>query len=352
MPRQKPQFDAEKAKQTIEKGSRCRWWRRRGSMKRGFFYTDVAGKRITAETQLERISSLVIPPAWRHVRISPSLRSRIQAVGIDTTGRVQYLYHPTFAERKQREKFSRIEEFGRHLPRLRALTNEHIALEGFPREKVLAVMIRLINSLYFRLGTEKSAHHYRTYGITTLKNKHLEIRRKGQLVFDFVGKSHIQHRKVLVDEELAALMKEIKEFGRVGKLFHYLDEEGRARPVTPADLNNYLKEITSNEFSSKDFRTWGGTLLAAVELAELGAAEDDKQLKKNILHAVRKVGELLGNTPTVARSSYIHPTILKSYEKGVTIDEFRPKKQRRIKRLEKEYEPEEIALLRLFKKSS
>src|SRR5687768_11945075 len=170
----KPLFDAAKARQTIEKGRRAKWLLRRGSKSRGFHYTDAAGKKITDETTLERIRSLVIPPAWRHVRISPAAGSPVQAVGMDTTGRIQYLYNQKFSERQQRKKFSKIEKFGKYLPQLREVTNRDISLDGFPREKVLAVMMRLINSLYIRVGTEKSARHYRTYGITTLRNDHLE----------------------------------------------------------------------------------------------------------------------------------------------------------------------------------
>ena len=344
----KPQFDKAKARETIEKGRRAKWLQRRGSKGRGFYYTDANGKRVTDGETLERIKSLVIPPAWRYVRISPAASTAIQAVGMDTTGRIQYLYHPKFSERQTRKKFEKIERFGKYLPRLRAVTNEHISLDGFPREKVLAVMMRLINSLYIRIGTEKSARHYRTYGITTLKNNHLEIKRNGELVFDFVGKSHIKHRKVLVDEELASVMKDLKQLGAAKKLFHYVNGDGKPRPIKPADINAYIKEATAPEFSSKDFRTWGGTLLAAIELAEIGTAEDERSIKKNIVKIVKNVAEELGNTPTVCRGSYIHPTVLKSYESGVTIDEFRPKKRRRIRRVEGDYEPEERALLRLL----
>ena len=348
MAKPKPTFDKAKARETIEKGRRAKWWRRIGSKSRGFSYVDADGKKITVAEKLERIKSLVIPPAWTHVRISPSPGGRVQAVGMDTTGRIQYLYNPKFAERQQRKKFEKIEKFGEYLPRLRAVTNEHISLDGFPREKVLAMMMRLINSLYMRLGSEKSARHYRTYGITTLRNKHLEIKRGGQLIFDFVGKSHIKHRKVLVDEELAALMKDLKELGGARKLFHYLDDEGKVRPIKPGDINAYIKEATSSEFSSKDFRTWGGTLLAAIELAELGPGKDDREVKKNIVKIVKNVAEELGNTPTVCRASYIHPAVLKAYESGVTIDEFRPRQRRRIHRVEGDYEPEERALLRML----
>ena len=345
----KPIFDITQARQKIETGKRSKWWQRKGANSKNFKYSDANGKKITDEIQLERIKLLVIPPAWKCVRISPSAGGKIQAVGIDKSGRIQYIYHARFAERQQKKKFAKIEKFGEFLPNLRKMTNEHIALEGFPREKVLAVMLRLINSLYIRVGTEKSVKHYKTYGITTLQNRHLEIEKNGTLVFSFVGKHHIKHRKVLVDEELANLMRDLKSLGGARKLFHYLDAENQPRPIKPSDINNYLKTATAPEFSAKDFRTWGGTLLAAIELAEIGTAEDEKTLKKNILKAVKKVAEQLGNTPTVCRSSYVHPTILKSYEKGKVLDEFIKKKKRRIKRTETDYEPEEKALLSLFR---
>ncbi len=343
-----PIFDTSLAKQKIETGKRAKWWRRKGSKSKNFKYFDAGNKQITNESQLERISSLVIPPAWKFVRINPAASGKIQAVGMDTSGRIQYLYHSTFAERQQKKKFAKIERFGEYLPQLRKITNEHITLEGFPREKVLALMMRLINSLYIRVGTEESVKHYKTYGITTLQNRHLEIGKKGELVFSFVGKHHIKHRKVLVDDELAQLMKELKSLGGARKLFHYLDEAGKARAIKPRDINEYLKTVTAPEFSAKDFRTWGGTLLAAMELAEIGCGGDEKLLKKNILKAVKKVAEKLGNTPTVCRGSYIHPTVIKSYEKGVTLEDFTKGKKRRINRSGSEYEHEEKALMKLF----
>ena len=343
-----PIFDTSLTRKKIETGKRAKWWQRKGSKSKGFHYRTADGKKITDDAQLERISSLVIPPAWRFVRISPSASGRIQAVGMDTAGRIQYIYHPKFAARQQKKKFAKIEKFGEYLPKLRKVTNEHIALEGFPREKVLAVMMRLINSLYIRVGTEESVKHYKTYGITTLQNRHLEIGRKGELVFSFVGKHQIKHRKVLVDEELAALMKDLKSLGGARKLFHYLDEAGKPRSVKPKEINDYLKTVTAPEFSAKDFRTWGGTLLAAIELAEIGGCEDEKLARKNIVRAVKKVAEQLGNTPTVCRGSYIHPAVIKSYEKGVTLADFKKGQKRRIKRAGNEYEPEEKALMKLF----
>lgn len=341
-------FDKNKAKEITEKGKRAKWWQRRGGKATGFKYFDADGNQVNDEVSLDRIKSLVIPPAWKFVRVSTSISSNLQAVGMDTTGRVQYLYNQKFRAKQERKKFLKIEKFGEHLPKLRKITNEHLQLEGFPREKVLAVMMRLINSLYIRLGTEKSVKHYKTYGITTLQNRHLEVGRGGKLIFSFVGKHHIKHRKILVDAELASLMKDIKAIGGARKLFNYLDEDGKAHPIKPKDINEYLKLITAPEFSAKDFRTWGGTLLAALELAEIGYCDDEKLVKKNILTAIRKVAEQLGNTPTVCRASYIHPTILKSYESGLTLVEFKRKIKRQVKRIEAEYEPEEIALIKLF----
>jgi DNA topoisomerase-1 len=336
----------------VERGARARWWRRVGSKSRGFRYEDARGRRITDEAALERVKSLVIPPAWKHVRVAPGAHCRVQAIGVDKAGRVQRVYHPSFAARRQREKFAKTIRFGEALPALRRQTNEDIAREGLPRERVLAVVIRLINDLYFRVGSELSVKKYRTYGVTTLRNRHLEIRRGGRLVFSFVGKHHIKHRRVVVDEELAALVRDIQSL-RGARLFQFYDEElKRRRPITPRDVNEYIKAATSAEFSAKDFRTWGGTLLAAVALADLGAADDEQQAKRNVVRAVKRVSEYLGNTPTVCRGSYIHPLVIESYLQGTTLEEFRPRKERRIGRQQPEYHPEERALLKMLKAQS
>ncbi len=341
-------FDVEKARTSIETGKRGKWWQRRGSKSRGFKYFDKNGKEIKDETSLERIKSLVIPPAWKYVRISPSANGNLQTLGMDTNGRIQYLYNPKFREKQEKKKFQKIEKFGEYLPKLRKITNEHLNLEGFPREKVLAAMMRLINSLYIRVGTEDSVKRYKTYGITTLQNRHLEVKRGGKLVFNFVGKHHIAHRKILVDKELATLMRDLKAIGGARKLFNYLDDAGKPHPIKPADINQYLKEITAPNFTAKDFRTWGGTLLTAIILAEIGAADGANAMKKNIVKAIKKVAEHLGNTPTVCRASYVHPTVLKSYEAGITLAEFERKKKRVVKFSQAEYEMEEKALMKLF----
>ncbi|MCA1818392.1 MAG: DNA topoisomerase IB [Acidobacteria bacterium] len=343
---------AKTAAGAVERGARARWWRRRGSKSKGFWYEDARGRRVTNEESLGRIKSLAIPPAWRHVRVAPGARCRLQAIGVDKMGRVQRVYHPQFAARRQKLKYDKIVRFGEQLSRLRARTNEDIAREGLPRERVLAVVIRLINDLYFRVGSELSVRRYRTYGVTTLRNRHLEIRRGGRLVFSFVGKHHIRQRRVLVDEELATLMRDIQSL-KGARLFQFYDEElKRRRPVAPRDVNEYIKAATSAEFSAKDFRTWGGTLLCAVALADLGVAEDETQAKRNVVKAVKRVAEYLGNTPTVCRSSYVHPLVIESYFKGTTLEEFRPRKERRIGRHQPDYHPEERALLKMLKAQS
>jgi DNA topoisomerase-1 len=299
----------------INRGRRCKWWRRRGGKKSGFKYFDHNGEKITDQKQIERISKLVIPPAWTHVRICPNTRAGLQAIGFDTAGRIQYKYSLQFSAKQQAKKFSKIERFGEFLPKLRKLTNEYISLEGYPKEKVLAVVMRLINDLYIRVGSEKSVKEYKTYGVTTLRNRHLTIEKGGKLNFNFVGKHSIRHRRLIVDEELAAIMTDLKAMGG-SKLFNYQDAQGTVRPVTPRDVNDFLKTAT--------------------------------QTKKNIVEAVKKVAEHLGNTPAVCRSSYIHPVVIEAYEQGTTIDEFRPRKKRTIEKLSPELSIEEIAVMRLL----
>src|ERR687893_1842892 len=213
---------------SVTRDRRARWWRRTGSKSRGFRYETADGRQVEDEAALERIRSLVIPPAWREVRISPSPRGRLQAIGVDKMGRVQRIYHPSFVARSARRKYEKIERLGELLPALRRKTNEDIAREGLGKERVLAVVVRLINDLYFRVGSETSVKRYRTYGVTTLRNRHLEIERGGRLVFKFTGKHHIKHRRILVDEELATLMRDIKALGG-SRLFNYVGDDGRPR---------------------------------------------------------------------------------------------------------------------------
>lgn len=332
---------------TLARGRRAKWIRRSGSKQRGFRYVDATGATVKAEPQLERIKSLVIPPAWKDVRICPSASGKLQAIGVDSSGRVQYRYNQKFSAERQSMKFAKLEEFGRLLPNLRRQTNQDIQLEGYPRDKVLAVMIRLINDLYIRVGSEQSVKLYKTYGVTTLKNTHIKIHPNGKLQLEFVGKHHIKHRRILVDKEIISIVTDLKSFGGA-KLFNYMGENGKPQPLKPQDVNRYIKTATAENFSAKDFRTWGATVLAAGELAEIGTAETKTQINKNIVRAVKIVAERLGNTPTVARNSYIHPLVIESYEQGVTINEFRPRTKRQISKIEPEYLPEEVALINML----
>jgi DNA topoisomerase I len=333
---------------SVTRGRRAKWWRRAGAKRRGFRYETADGKPVTDQAALERIKSLAVPPAWSEVRISPSPRSALQAIGVDQQGRVQRVYHPAAVARRAALKYKKIERFGERLPALRRKTNEDIAREGLGKERVLAVVVRLINDLYFRVGSETSVRRYRTYGVTTLRNRHLEIKSGGRLVFSFVGKHHIRHRRVLVDEELAALVRDVKATGGA-RLFNYVGADGKVYPVSPRDVNDYIKAATGAEFSAKDFRTWGGTLLAATELAEIGCCGDERQAKKNVVRAVKRVAEHLGNTPAVCRSSYIHPGVVEAYMRGRSLEEFSPRRRRRVARDQPDYTPEEAALLKLLR---
>jgi|SRR5579871_1321297 len=339
--------DRQRLQALVARGVRARWWRRQGSKQRGFRYVDLQGQPVQDEKQLERIRSLSLPPAWKEVRIAPSPRSRLQAVGVDTSGRIQYRYQEQYVARQARKKYAKIERFGEALPQLRRLTNAHLALAGLPRERVLAVIVRLIDHLFFRLGSEKSVRQYRTYGITTLRNRHLEILPAGELRFHFIGKHHVRQKRLYVDPELAALLTEVKAL-RGSHLFQYLDENGRAHPVTPGDVNRYIKAAIGPEYSAKDFRTWGGTLLAAIALAKMDRPENEAQMRRRIVEANKRVAAQLGNTPTVCRECYIHPIVFDRYRAGITLADFPIRPRRVIPGCQPDYTPEEQALLQLF----
>lgn len=338
---------AERLRSVMERGARAQWWHRKGTKEEGFWYEDSKGNRITDEKHLERIAHLAIPPGYTDVRVAPSPRSNLQAIAVDTSGRIQYRYGDVYAACQARKKFEKIEHFGEHLPKLRHVSNRHIAEEGLGKERVLAVVTRLVNDLYFRLGSEGSVEVYKTYGITSLRNYHLKILPDAELLFKFTGKHHIHQRRLLVDEELAAIMSEIKAIGDI-HLFNYLDAQGSPHPITPLDVNHYIKTAMGSVFSAKDFRTWGGTLQAAIALAEMGKAENEKEVKKNIIETAKIVADRLGNTPTVCRESYIHPVVFERYEQGITLKDLRPAAQRVIRRHHEEYTLEEVELMKLF----
>jgi DNA topoisomerase I len=334
------------ARSPLDRGQRRRWWRRRGTPKSGFRYEDARGARIRDRDGLERIRKLVIPPAWTDVRISPSPRSRLQAVGLDGTGRMQYLYHEAFSALQSKKKFEKIERFGEYLPELRRITTAHLQLPGLMKQRVLALVVRLINRLYFRVGSERGVRRYRTFGVTTLRNQHLRFTKDGQLLFSFDGKHHVHQRRLLVDETLARCLWELKAL-RGSTLFKFVGDDGRLHPVRAEDVNEYLKSISASEFSAKDFRTWAGTIVVARELAKLGKAASPREAKRKIAQAIRAAAVELGNTPAVCRSAYLHPSVLSAYLKGYTLRDLSGGEEV-IRSVQTGYDPDELALLELF----
>jgi DNA topoisomerase I len=321
-------------------------WRREGS-KGHFRYLDLRGRRITDPEKIERIEELAIPPAWRDVWISPRSKAKLQATGLDRAGRRQYLYHPEFRAQQEQEKYDRLVRFAERLPRLRKAMSEHMTREPFDPEWTCALAIRLINLGWFRVGTERYARTTRTFGITTLRKSHVSVR-GSRIAFRYRGKHRVWVRTAVVDEELASAMKELIKLPGGRRLFRYSYEDSLAN-LTGARLNEYINEHLGEEFTAKDFRTWGGTLLAAIALAEHGPADTETEAKRVVAGVMRAVGERLGNTPAVARSSYVSPAVVEQYLDGRTIDDFRPRHLRVVGARTTGLDREERALLSLLR---
>ncbi len=322
-------------------------WRRVGSPDRGFRYLRTDGKPLRSKPALERIRAMAIPPAWKDVRIAPRSSDKVQAVGYDAAGRKQYRYSSRYVEVRAKGKYRRVMRFARLLPRLRSVTNEHLRQEGLGRERVLATVVRLMTRAYFRVGSERYAVENRTFGIATLHKRHLRVE-GNDLVFRYAGKRRIDQRRVVADTPLVEIVRELLELpGR--RLFRYLDENGRPQNVTSRDVNRYIREILGERYTSKDIRTWGGTLRAATILADLGPAETPREAEKNVVLTCKLVATELGNTPAVCRSAYIHPGVLEQYQTGKTIAPVMRKEARPVAaQAPVEYYPEEAALLRLL----
>jgi DNA topoisomerase-1 len=329
----------------LTRGERATWWCRRGSKARGFRYETAEGHAVV-DAAIQRIQDLSIPPAWTQVRIAPSPRSRLQALGVDGSGQLQYLYRSSYRAHQERRKFERIEHFGDLLPRLRKETSVDIARPGLPREKVLAVLVRLIHRLYFRVGSEEGVDRHHTFGITTLRKRHLRVDADGGLHFRFRGKHHVAQQRVLVDEGLAAILRSLRALAG-SHLFQWVDEGGGVHTIRGRELNDYLKAHSASDYSVKDFRTWHGTLLVAQELGKLGRAETATQRRRNLLKAVRSAAAQLGNTPAVCRRSYLHPSIVFLYERGITLVDV-PLSPGRIRAVDDGPVVEEMQLLELF----
>ncbi|MDX6388121.1 MAG: topoisomerase [Gaiellaceae bacterium] len=320
--------------------------RREGSRGR-FRYVDARGKRVTDADKLERIKSLVIPPAWKEVWIASSASAKLQATGVDAAGRKQYLYHPNFRAQREQEKFDRLIRFAERLPELREAMSEDMDNEILDRARVSAIATRLINRAWFRVGTEKYAKESKTFGITTLRKKHVTVRGQ-RIAFDFQGKHKSVIRTALVDAELAEAIKELLAQPKGTRLFRY-EWDGGLCALTGAKLNEYVRQHLGDEFTAKDFRTWGGTLIAAVALAERGPAETETKAKRNIAAVMRRVGAELGNTPAVARGSYVSPAVIDQYLDGTTIEDFRPRHLRVVGARDLGLDREEQALLSLLR---
>ena len=281
----------------------------------GFVYTGVDGKRITDKDEIARIASLAVPPAWTDVWICPSPRGHIQATGRDARGRKQYRYHAKWRQVRDETKFSRMALFGSTLPVIRQTVDEHLSLPGLPREKVLAVVVQLLEATMIRVGNEEYARTNKSYGLTTLRDRHVNIE-GSRAMFRFRGKSGVQHTVEISDRRLARVVRRCQDVPGQ-ELFQYVEESGDGRSIGSADVNAYLREIAGEDFTAKDFRTWGGTVAAAVLLRASGDCDTQTERRSNIVAAIRSVSTILGNTPSVCRKSYVHPIVLSHYEEGL-----------------------------------
>lgn len=281
---------------------------------KGFTYRNPDGKTMTDEPTLKRIRSLAIPPAWTDVWICSRVGGHIQATGRDARRRKQYRYHPQFREARENEKFDNLMVFARFLPIIRKTVSIHMSLRGLPREKVLATTVYLLETTLIRVGNADYAKMNESYGLTTLHDLHVTVEGSA-LRFQFKGKSGKTWRLKMNDRRVAKIVKACQDLPGQ-ELLQYLDESGRPQDITSADVNNYLREITGQSITAKDFRTWAGTVLAALALHKLETYDTDAQAKKNVRMVIEAVSSRLGNTPTICRKCYVHPEILDSYISG------------------------------------
>jgi DNA topoisomerase-1 len=284
-----------------------------------FRYLDSRGREIRDSTVLERIEKLAVPPAWKDVWIAAGPRAKLQATGHDAAGRKQYIYHPAFRAEQDRAKFDRLVRFGERLPELRSAMAKHIDNDELDRERVCAIALRLIDLGWFRVGSDRHTRASGTFGITTLRKRHVNVR-SNRVRLEFAGKGKSQVRTSLVDDELAVAIRELLAVPGRGRLFRYERSGNGLCDLTSRTLNEYVKTHLGPEFSAKDFRTWGGTLLAAVAFAERGPDGNGA-----VTAVMRAVADRLGNTPAVCRRSYVAPAVVDAYLEGRTIADFRPR---------------------------
>jgi DNA topoisomerase-1 len=288
-----------------------------------FAYIDSHGRRLRDEADLKRIAALVIPPAWTDVWICSTADGHLQATGRDARGRKQYRYHARWREVRDENKYERMIAFAQALPAIRASVHRDLSLPGLPRAKVLATIVKLLESTHIRVGNEEYARSNKSFGLPTLRNRHVKVRGRN-ISFQFRGKSRVEHAIDLQDKRLARIIKRCQDLPGY-ELFQYVDEAGATIAIEAGDVNEYLRKIAGAEFSTKDFRTWAGTLMAAQALRGCADCESQAQSKRNIVEAVESVARVLGNTKAVCRKCYIHPAVIEAYSSGVLGGRFRPR---------------------------
>lgn len=312
----------------------------------GFFYRDTDGDRIRDKETIARIKSLAIPPAWNDLWICPYPNGHIQATGRDAKGRKQYRYHPRWREVRDETKYEHMIAFGRALPGIRERVDADLRKHGLPREKVLALIVRLLETTLIRVGNDVYARENKSFGLTTMRDRHVDIE-GSTVMFSFNGKSVVEHEVDLRDRRLANIVKRCQDVPGQ-ELFQYLDDDGERKSVGSQDVNEYLKDITGEEFTAKDFRTWAGTKLAAEALAEFEAFDSDSAAKKNVVAAIERVAARLGNTRTICRKCYVHPAIIDAYMEGDTVESIKQRADEELSKNLHELPPEEAAILMLL----
>jgi DNA topoisomerase I len=322
--------------------------RRRLSGKQ-FEYLDSSGKKVTDPAVLGRIKSLAVPPAWTEVWICRVAHGHLQATGRDARGRKQYRYHPKWRQVRDETKFDRMLVFGGILPKLRAAIQKDLEGLGLSREKVLATVVLLLQRTLIRVGNEDYAVQNRSYGLTTMQDRHASIN-GSKIEFQFRGKSGKHHKVEIHDPRLARIVKRCQDLpGCV--LFQYVDEEGHQQAIDSGDVNEYLRQITGADFTAKDFRTWFGTVLAARALQEIGPFQTKKQAKTKVNEVFQAVATVMGNTPAICRKCYIHPAVIESYFAGRFFEQYRAHRTR-SRPTENALEPEEKSALKLLQELS
>jgi DNA topoisomerase-1 len=319
---------------------------RRKKSGRGFTYLHPDGAGVTDPRVLGRIRSLAVPPAWTDVWICPFADGHIQATGRDARGRKQYRYHPLFRELRESTKFEHMVAFAEALPVIRAKVREHMALHGLPREKVLATVVRLLETTLIRVGNDDYARENKSYGLTTLKNRHVKIN-GSEVRFRFTGKGGKQWSLQVKDRRIAKVVKACQELPGQ-ELLQYVDGNDELQDVTSGDVNAYLKEITGSDITAKDFRTWAGTLLAALALHELKEFDSAAQAKRNVRSAIERVAARLGNTVAICRKCYVHPEVLDAYLDRNLVLEIRSRVEKELREDIEGLQPEEAAVLALL----